>query len=44
MIVIEELDPFLEEQINAIGINVTGKDMLPLTGSTVRASGQDFLQ
>lgn len=32
VIVIEELDPFLEEQINAIGINVTGKDMLPLTG------------
>jgi indolepyruvate ferredoxin oxidoreductase alpha subunit len=32
VIVIEELDPFLEEQINAMGISVTGKDMLPLTG------------
>ncbi len=29
--VIEELDPFLEEQIKAMGIEVTGKDKLPLT-------------
>lgn len=29
--VIEELDPFLEEQIKAMGIEVTGKDKLPVT-------------
>jgi indolepyruvate ferredoxin oxidoreductase alpha subunit len=27
--VVEELDPFLEEQIKAMGIEVTGKDLLP---------------
>ncbi len=30
--VVEELDPFLEEQIKAMGIKVTGKDKLPITG------------
>ncbi len=30
--VIEELDPFLEEQISAIGINVEGKNRLPILG------------
>lgn len=30
--VVEELDPFLEEQIKAMGIQVTGKDKLPLLG------------
>ncbi|MGM0409955.1 MAG: indolepyruvate ferredoxin oxidoreductase subunit alpha [Bacillota bacterium] len=29
--VIEELDPFLEDQIKAMGIDVIGKDKLPLT-------------
>ncbi len=29
--IIEELDPFLEEQIRAMGIEVTGKDKLPIT-------------
>ena len=29
--VIEELDPIMEEQIKAIGIEVTGKDKLPIT-------------
>jgi indolepyruvate ferredoxin oxidoreductase, alpha subunit len=29
--VIEELDPFLEEQIKAMGINVTGKEIFPYT-------------
>ncbi len=28
--VIEELDPFVEEQIKAMGVEVTGKDKLPL--------------
>ncbi len=30
--VIEELDPFLEEQIRALGIEVTGKAIFPYTG------------
>jgi indolepyruvate ferredoxin oxidoreductase alpha subunit len=30
LFVIEELDPFIEEQVRALGINVTGKDKLPL--------------
>lgn len=30
--VIEELDPFLEEQIRAMGIDVIGKDAFPRTG------------
>ncbi len=30
--VIEELDPFLEEQIRAMGIEVTGKEIFPYTG------------
>ena len=30
--VVEELDPFIEEQVRALGINVTGKDVLPVCG------------
>ncbi|MDD3925721.1 MAG: indolepyruvate ferredoxin oxidoreductase subunit alpha [bacterium] len=30
--VVEELDPFLEEQIKALGISVTGKEAFPATG------------
>jgi len=30
--VVEELEPFLEEQIKALGIEVTGKEFLPVTG------------
>jgi indolepyruvate ferredoxin oxidoreductase, alpha subunit len=30
--VVEELDPFLEEQIRAMGITVTGKEVFPRTG------------
>lgn len=30
--VIEELDPFIEEQIRALGIKVTGKEIFPYTG------------
>ena len=30
--VIEELDPFLEEQIRALGIEVVGKEVVPLVG------------
>ncbi len=32
LFVIEELDPFIEEQIAAMGINVEGKSRLPLLG------------
>jgi len=32
LIVIEELDPFLEENIRAMGIKVTGKQLFPITG------------
>jgi indolepyruvate ferredoxin oxidoreductase alpha subunit len=30
--VIEELDPFVEEQVKAMGIECTGKDKVPITG------------
>ncbi|WP_243373966.1 indolepyruvate ferredoxin oxidoreductase subunit alpha [Geotalea sp. SG265] len=30
--VVEELDPFLEEQIKALGITVTGKEIIPICG------------
>jgi indolepyruvate ferredoxin oxidoreductase, alpha subunit len=30
--VVEELDPFIEEQVKAMGIAVTGKDILPVCG------------
>ena len=30
--VVEELDPFIEEQVKAIGIEVTGKDIISLCG------------
>ena len=32
LIVIEELDPFLEEEIRCLGIQVTGKDFIPIIG------------
>jgi indolepyruvate ferredoxin oxidoreductase alpha subunit len=32
LVVIEELDPFLEEQIKAMGIAVEGKKFIPVTG------------
>lgn len=32
LIVIEELDPFLEDNIRAMGIEVTGKELFPITG------------
>jgi indolepyruvate ferredoxin oxidoreductase alpha subunit len=31
-IVVEELDPFLENEISALGIPVTGKEFVPITG------------
>ena len=32
LIVIEELDPFLQENIQAMGIKVIGKEFIPLVG------------
>ncbi|MGD1996490.1 MAG: thiamine pyrophosphate-dependent enzyme, partial [Anaerolineae bacterium] len=32
LIIVEELDPFLEEQVRAMGIEVTGKKLFPITG------------
>jgi indolepyruvate ferredoxin oxidoreductase alpha subunit len=32
LVVIEEVDPFIELQTRALGLNVTGKDRLPRTG------------
>ncbi len=32
VIIIEELDPFLEDEIRALGISVTGKEFVPITG------------
>lgn len=32
LIVVEELDPYLEEQLRAMGIAVVGKERIPLTG------------
>lgn len=35
--VIEELDPFIEEQVRALGIAVHGKDLLPICGELTPA-------
>jgi indolepyruvate ferredoxin oxidoreductase alpha subunit len=32
VIVVEELDPFLEDEIRSLGIQVTGKDFIPIIG------------
>ncbi len=32
LVIIEELDPFIEEHCKALGLTVTGKDVLPLEG------------
>ncbi len=32
LVIIEELDPFIEEHCKALGLSVTGKDVLPLEG------------
>jgi indolepyruvate ferredoxin oxidoreductase alpha subunit len=32
LFVVEELDPFIEEQVKVLGIPVTGKDFLPICG------------
>ncbi len=32
LVVVEELDPFIEEQLRAMGLDVVGKDVFPATG------------
>ena len=32
LVVVEELDPFIEEQVRALGLAVTGKEFFPATG------------
>jgi indolepyruvate ferredoxin oxidoreductase alpha subunit len=32
VVVVEELDPFIEEQVRAMGVPVSGKDLLPVIG------------
>jgi indolepyruvate ferredoxin oxidoreductase alpha subunit len=32
LVVVEELDPFIEEQVRAMGIEVVGKEYFPMTG------------
>jgi indolepyruvate ferredoxin oxidoreductase alpha subunit len=38
LVVVEELDPFIEEQVRAMGLDVAGKDVFPLTGELTLAS------
>ncbi|RQD76208.1 MAG: indolepyruvate ferredoxin oxidoreductase subunit alpha [Candidatus Syntrophonatronum acetioxidans] len=39
--VVEELDPYLEEEISSLGIKVKGKELLPLTGEITVGMIQD---
>lgn len=41
--VLEELDPFIEEQVRAMGINVHGKDIFPLCGELTPGRVHDAL-
>jgi indolepyruvate ferredoxin oxidoreductase alpha subunit len=44
VVVIEELDPFLEEQIRALGIEVVGKDVFPPCGELLPATIKELAQ
>ena len=37
LVVVEELDPFIEEQVRALGLEVVGKEFFPLTGELTLA-------
>ncbi len=37
LVVVEELDPFIEEQIRALGLKVIGKEFFPMTGELTLA-------
>ena len=41
LVVIEELDPFIEEQVRALGLDVIGKEFFPLTGELTLARVRD---
>jgi indolepyruvate ferredoxin oxidoreductase alpha subunit len=41
LVVVEELDPFIEEQVRAMGLEVIGKDFFPLTGELTLARVRD---
>jgi len=41
LIVVEELDPFIEEQVRAMGFEVSGKDIFPLVGELTLAKVRD---
>ena len=38
MFVVEELDPFLEDQVRALGLPVVGKEVIPRNGELTRRS------
>jgi len=37
LVVVEELDPFIEEQVRAMGLDPVGKDVFPMTGELTLA-------
>ena len=37
LVVVEELDPFIEEQVRALGLEVIGKEFFPMTGELTLA-------
>lgn len=41
--VIEELDPFIEEQVRAMGIEVRGKDLIPICGELTPGRLAEYL-
>jgi indolepyruvate ferredoxin oxidoreductase alpha subunit len=41
LVVVEELDPFIEEQVRALGLQVIGKAFFPLTGELTLARVRD---
>ena len=44
IVVVEELDPFIEEQVRAMGIKVVGKEFFPITGELTLARVRDAAQ
>jgi indolepyruvate ferredoxin oxidoreductase alpha subunit len=44
VVIVEELDPFIEEQVLAMGIEVVGKDYFPITGELTLARVREAAQ
>jgi len=40
LVVVEELDPFIEEQVRALGLEVVGKEVFPATGELTLAKAR----